>query len=526
MFRDLDKRRIRDFVRDAGQPCVAIFDVGTRAVRVVVAPKRVADRWGDKSFCNDSVTANLGFDVGFSDFVLPLDSRSLQVATYFVRSRSDFLAHLGVTEVNVIATAWIRWVTNQAEVLDHFERATGKRVEVIQQEREAELTIAALPEIMRRTQSGRHFRPGDLAMLVDQGGGSLEVSWMEWGQRDADRPIIGKYPLHRLGTVRLRQQFFYHDKDGRETTPEKNQAKVFAQIARIQEDARTQLTRDWPDRMTLLRTAGRRHAYAVGSAITGLFNNRTPHKIHERVVTRASIEKGLQDVSRYYDKLRNPVLTIYKKMLGLEGAGVERITKTNFELDRDLTKLYGLPVYLELMEALQLDRLNILGYPLRFGYYVWKYAKNEPESSVRSDTSGPYVFVSYAREDKALVFDQLATFDAMGLRVFWDEEGVALRWGDDFEPEIAKAIRNSKGVIWCLSPESAKSRFVLKEVKFADRNGIPVFPLELMRTVLPDDLDMMFGSGGRWARYKLREDRFRELIRQRIPPECFRRATV
>src|SRR5262249_6440725 len=151
--------------------------------------------------------------------------------------------------------------------------------------------------------------------------------------------------------------------------------------------------------------------------------------------------------------------------------------------------------------------LRILGYPLRFCFYIWKYLRNEPECAVRSDASGPYIFVSYARADKSIVFDLLATLDAMGVRVFWDE---GLTWGEEFEPQLTKAILGSDAVLVCLTPDSDASQFVKREVALASRHRVTILPLELRQTKLTGTLDMLIGSIHRLRRFALREDRLRE----------------
>jgi exopolyphosphatase/pppGpp-phosphohydrolase len=408
---EFDAARIGNFVRRRTEPFIAIFEIGTRAARVLVAPKIVPTTWVRGSFANDSILTNLGFDVGFVDLRLPLNSNALAETCEFINSRASLLRDLGIEEMSPLGTAWLRWLTNAEEIINHIEDVTGYRIELVQQEREAELVISGLPEVLRRTDTAGKISNGDLVFAIDQGGGSLQVTWMGWGQADETRPYIDKRQFERLGTVALRQEFFWHDKRGRPVAPERNRTRVFAQINRIQSEARKELAANWKERTALLRQGSPRRAYAVGSAITNIFRSRQAHRIHNSVTDIHAIERHLRDVANYYDALNNPVLTIYKKVIGAEGAGVDKIDKTPSEIDKDLVQIYGLPIYVELMKALNLGQLHILGYPLRFGYYIWKYLRLEPESPVRPDLSGSYLFVSYARSDKTLLYDQLATLE-------------------------------------------------------------------------------------------------------------------
>ncbi len=515
-----DKQRISNAIKTINAPCVAIFDVGTRAVRILVAPKSVPEEWENNWHCNDSKITNIGLDVvGYPNKILPLDAPSLNVTIAFIKTRSAFLREKNITQFSVIATAWLRWLANKEEVIAKVQKETGLKIEVIPQEREAELTISSLPEVLHRTGSDPGIRPGDLVFMLDQGGGSLEVSWMKWGQKDKRRPHISVRRFPRLGTVRLRQEFFNHDAAGSPTAPETNRAKIHAQVNRIQLLANKELFDTWDDRVGIINYGKQIWVYAVGSAITNIFPTRTPHKIQGKIATLHDVENGLIKISEYYDTLKNPVSTIYRKMHNIKTEG--RIDRSLKDLDLDLTQIYGLPISFELLKAIQTDQVRILGYPLRFGYYLWKYFMEEPISSVRSDVSGPYVFLSYAHLDKTIIHDLLITLDTIGVRVGWDE---GLVWGDDYVPQLTNMIKGSKAVICCLTPDAIKSdRFVNQEVDFALRQGVRILPLELRETILTDRLDLLIGSRHRLKHFEMSEDRFFEAIKEQIPPECFKR---
>lgn len=526
MFLEFDRERIRNFVQNASHPCVAIFEIGTRAVRLLVAPKVVPAKWGEGTFCGDSIMPNLGFDIGFTDKHLSRNADSLRSTIDFLNSRTLLLRHEGVTEFSVIATAWFRWLTNAGDIARYIEEVTGHQIEMIQQEREAELTIASLPEVLRRSNSVAGLATDDLVLFFDQGGGSLEVSWMRWGQPDEARPYIQHRTFQKLGTVALRRNFFYYAADAKRPErgyeirdPEKNRAHVFAQLRRIQNEAKVALLENWMDLQALICSSPSRRAYAAGSAITSIFPYRRADVIHGRLAKLPQIRSDLEEAAAYYDNLQNPVLTIYKKLRGLQGSGVDRIEKTVDELDRDLTKLYGLPIYIELMNALNIDHAFVLGYPLRFGYYIWKYFRNEPISSVRPDTSGPHAFVSYAKSDKAIVYDQLATLDAMGVRLWWDQ---GLIPGTEFEAELAEKLARSEALVLFLSDGAVASTWVRREIKLALHYDKPILPIEVGRTVLDPELQFLIGSKQRLRWFELREDLYREQLRAGIPAGCFR----
>lgn len=517
--------RFPKFVRRAREPCVGLFELGTRSIRVSVLKKVVPREWHAwRTYSNDALTTNLGFDIGFSDHVLPLRAPSLEATIDFVNTRTECMRALGITEFNVIATSWIRRILNRDAVIDHFERVTGHSVEVIDQHREAELLISAMPQILQRTNSTDGIAEGDRIFLIDQGGGSLEIATMEWHPAIA-RPAITPKLFEALGTVALRQNFFNFDAGGAKVdNPELNRANIQPQIERIREHARERLSNEWGEKMMFLR--GRRRAYAVGTAITNALpiDVRQHNVIHNMAVSEEMLQQRLDTVAKTYDDVKAQVLTIYKKMRGLPGSGVDRITRTAEQLDKDLVLLLGLPVYMELMRALDVQRLHVMGYPLRFGYYVWKYLEKEPISTVRSDASAPYVFISYARSEKAIVYDQLATLDAQDLRLWWDEGRGGLRVGADYEPQLEKKIRGCAAVVWFLTRGSAVSSEVEKELNTAAGYGRRILPIEIQHTTV-------FSEGMKAKRYDKihRIQQYRTLpeiylsqIREAIPPSCFK----
>ncbi len=79
---------------------------------------------------------------------------------------------------------------------------------------------------------------------------------------------------------------------------------------------------------------------------------------------------------------------------------------------------------------------------------------------------GTTVFLCHASEDKPAVRDLYSRLRRDGIRPWLDEE--ELLPGQDWEPEIKKAVRSCRIVIVCLSNKSlTKEGFVNKEIKTA-----------------------------------------------------------
>lgn len=475
-----------------------------------------------RTYSNDSITPNLGQDIGFSDNVFSLRAPSLAAAIDFINSRTEYLRSLNVIEFSVIATSWIRRIINRDVIVDSIEKATGHVVDVIDQQREAELLISALPEILARTNSVDGLKEGQQILLVDQGGGSLEVAAMPWRGINDERPCIAPKLFEALGTVALRQNFFNFDRYGRKVDPNLNRTRILPQVSRIEERARDELLNNWGERRTFLRSE--RRMYAVGSAITNILPVRQHNVIHNQRISLATVLEQKEKLVARYEATSQQVLTVHKKLTGQKGKGVDGLARSSEDIDRDLILLYGLPVMAEVMNALEVPDLRVLGYPLRFGYYVWKYLKKEPISAVRADAAGPYVFVSYARADKNIVYDQLATFDGLGIRVWWDEGQGGLRPGKDYEPQLAKRIRGCSAMLWLLTNSSAQSTEVEKEIEIAMEHNRPVIPIEIQRTdlFLQSFRQKRYDKLHRIQHFRVGPADYYSLLRRSVPSSCFK----
>src|SRR5207237_10794578 len=85
------------------------------------------------------------------------------------------------------------------------------------------------------------------------------------------------------------------------------------------------------------------------------------------------------------------------------------------------------------------------------------------------------VFVSYARKDRERVVGWIGSLQATGISVWVDEQAIqgAVRWGQ----MITEAIEQCKAVLLMLSPASAASEHVLREVFLAMDQCKPILPL-------------------------------------------------
>lgn len=82
--------------------------------------------------------------------------------------------------------------------------------------------------------------------------------------------------------------------------------------------------------------------------------------------------------------------------------------------------------------------------------------------------SGPDIFLSYARADRAVAHLFADSFAQEGFQVWWD---ASLHSGETFDEVIEQNLRDAKAVVVLWSPRSVASRWVRAEANLADRRN-------------------------------------------------------
>jgi hypothetical protein len=98
-----------------------------------------------------------------------------------------------------------------------------------------------------------------------------------------------------------------------------------------------------------------------------------------------------------------------------------------------------------------------------------------------------HVFMSYAHTDIGVI-DRLA--DALkqsDLEVWLDREGIS--GGAEWRTQIVYAIKSADVFLVALSPDSVKSRNVRKELAVAENWKIPILPLVVRQSTIPEDME-------------------------------------
>jgi exopolyphosphatase/guanosine-5'-triphosphate,3'-diphosphate pyrophosphatase len=183
-------------------PKLAAIDVGSNAMRLAIAS--ADDDNGMHIIHTDREAVRLGGDVFAKGEIS--DVQLVQAMNAFLKFRKMINQHK-VKSVRAVGTSALREARNRDYCISQIAKATEITIEPISAEEEARLVYLAASKAVRLD--------GKVALLVDVGGGSVEVSIA------TDSEIIATESFG-IGTVRLLQML----------EPRKRGERIFRQLAR------------------------------------------------------------------------------------------------------------------------------------------------------------------------------------------------------------------------------------------------------------------------------------------------------
>jgi exopolyphosphatase/pppGpp-phosphohydrolase len=349
--------------------CAAVFDIGTRAARVLVGPKNPVETslWHDKLFASVGFVPDIGADTQPISHILNVDeSPGLIRLRDFINDTMNVLHRNGVQDTNVVAIATQVFrampLSNQAEVMAWIKQQTGLTVEVINGVAEAGLSLTAAnytQEIGLNDESLKLIdKNGDRLLLIDQGGGSTEISFVT--------PPTGatRSSKEGLGTTTLRRMFFggltgKDEKSDFSSIPEQYQRI----LVHIQKQVET---------FTYLQPGDFKLAYGLGTAITDCVPIHRRSEKHNKVLTTEMILRVEQKCCSELTACYPNVAALSDELESLQRTDEDRYVKAT----KEVMFLYGLPVFRMILQKAGFSELRLCGYPLRFGaFIVWHWLK-------------------------------------------------------------------------------------------------------------------------------------------------------
>ena len=102
-------------------------------------------------------------------------------------------------------------------------------------------------------------------------------------------------------------------------------------------------------------------------------------------------------------------------------------------------------------------------------------------------------FISYSRQDAAIVLPLVEELRSRGFTVFFDTRSIVV--GEPWKQRLASAVRASRVLILCWSQNTQHSEYVTFEYSRAEGLGRPVLPWLLDHTPLPKMVEIHGVSG-------------------------------
>lgn len=334
-------------------PLYAALDLGTNNCRLLIATPA---RGGFRVIDAYSRIVRLGEGLSQTGRLQPA---AMDRALSALKVCADRLSRRGVPRVRAIATQACRSAVNGAEFIQRVEGETGIRLQVITPQEEARLSVAGCLTLLDHST--------DAALVLDVGGGSTELSWVDLSGTTSEQIMAGGLaampPIRAwlsipMGVVTLAEQF-----------PEKRpgerawfRAMVDAVKARITEFPHAEGLRE-------AFNAGRGHLVGTSGAITSL----------------AGIHLGLTRYDRtLVDGLwltRADCVATAERLLNLEPA--QRAAQPCIGPDRADLVLAGAAILQAVQEVWPCDRVRVADRGLREGLLLSLMAENSGRRRTR-----------------------------------------------------------------------------------------------------------------------------------------------
>jgi exopolyphosphatase/guanosine-5'-triphosphate,3'-diphosphate pyrophosphatase len=171
-------------------PALAALDLGTNNCRLLVARPH-AD--GFEVIDSFSRIVRLGEGLAATGW---LKERAMARTIAALRVCARIMARHDASQARCVATEACRRAVNGPEFLARVRRATGIELEILEHEQEAQLALLGCLPLIERSAGP--------VLLVDIGGGSTEIVWLDHAERARARPASASLPI---GVVALAEGF-------------------------------------------------------------------------------------------------------------------------------------------------------------------------------------------------------------------------------------------------------------------------------------------------------------------------------
>jgi exopolyphosphatase/guanosine-5'-triphosphate,3'-diphosphate pyrophosphatase len=177
-------------------PCYGALDLGTNNCRLLIATP-AGNGGGFRVVEAYSRIVRLGEGLGQSG---RLSEAAMERALAALKVSAEKVRRRRVVRLRAIATQACRMAENGQAFIDRVAEETGLRLQIISPQEEARLSVAGCLNLIDRT--------ADAALVVDVGGGSTELSWVELkGAPPTGMPPLRAWLSVPIGVVTLAERF-------------------------------------------------------------------------------------------------------------------------------------------------------------------------------------------------------------------------------------------------------------------------------------------------------------------------------
>lgn len=342
--KDVALRRI-DTPLTSNKPAkkIAVIELSTKACKLLIGndPDIIKSNLFDfKMFLRDGIKTDTGRGLDknnvmdmdyFRSNVLPTIKKHIQTAK-----------QNGVDCIYSVATAAYRTAANREEILNCIREEAGLNVRILKKEEESRATIDAF---FFSSHDKLSLTKKKYIMVIDQGGGSTEVSLFKEGE------YVNSYSIN-LGTEVLRTLLF------KEST---NQTTLRQALRMTDQLIKDRLEAFYKNMLANFDSNEPIYTIAVGTAITKATGKRGNAKQHGTVLT---VDRIKEKIASLDDDLKNRYTYAGDLYHDIRHGG----TRSD-QIDGDVVMRVGLPIFVELMKKLGIEELTVSGTGLWYGIY-------------------------------------------------------------------------------------------------------------------------------------------------------------
>ena len=345
--RDIDDRdmhlRISEtwFTENKTNPKIAVLELSTKAVKLLIGDQEMIKK-GPFSFDNfirdtDRTETGNGLDINnlmdigyFNNHVLPSIQRKL---TRVKENKVDVLY--------TVATAAYRTAENRNDIVSYIKNNSGINVKILSKEEESKATLLAY---LYSTSKQQELFSSDFILMIDQGGGSTEVAFFK------NNLLILSNSLD-IGTSSLRN-----------TLIKTSKRDTLLSHALVQNDS------DLRERLQVLFEReefgiikdSNCFCIGVGTSITKVSGKHGSSHQHDKCLTKDQL---ILKINRLHDKLCNRFDTVTDLLNAIQH------TDMNGELEKMVAVRIGLPMFIEIMDYYNIQRITVSGAGLWYGIF-------------------------------------------------------------------------------------------------------------------------------------------------------------